>query len=299
MKARKKQQLPRDFQELLADGDLAILRAVFDACDVNARGGCGKQTALAFDVCSDELARWLVAKGAGLSAVDTWGNTPLHSRAGSRRGAIDVLLELGADVHAAGASIGTPLHAAADRKNVQNAAALLAHGADVNAKNKEGLTSLELALRGCSNADLVQMELLARTLLKAGAKRTTRMAGFVTEIGKRFEFHRAAFAKDLLQAASAAVSVHGFSNGFPLVGTSLEQLGGGAPHRPRQRQTAAAVTACACARLLLGAHARSRACLPPPLRRRRFSRGDGEARGPFQNPIPRRVGVGGALGIPP
>ena len=45
------------------------------------RGGSlfhGKQTAFAYDECPDELARWLVAEGADLSATDSWGNTPLH-----------------------------------------------------------------------------------------------------------------------------------------------------------------------------------------------------------------------------
>jgi hypothetical protein len=74
----KKQTLPKEFKDLLKTTDLARLQAVFETCDVNARGGYAKQTALAFDDCPDELARWLVARGADLSAVDTWGNTPLH-----------------------------------------------------------------------------------------------------------------------------------------------------------------------------------------------------------------------------
>ena len=166
---RKKKLLPKGFATLLSKGDRPTLQAVFEECDVNARGGHGKYTALAFDECPDELARWLVANGADLNAADTRGNTPLHTRARSRRGRVDVLLELGADVNAPGASIGTPLHAAADSKNVENASKLLAHGADVDARNRDGLTPLELALQCCSNIDLEDMAPLARLLLEAGA----------------------------------------------------------------------------------------------------------------------------------
>jgi hypothetical protein len=203
--AAKKKRLPKDFEALLEEGDLAKLKAVFDGCHVDARGDYAKQTALAFDQCPDELARWLVAQGADLSARDTWGNTPLHTRARSWRGRIGVLLELGADINDAGASIGTPLHAAADGKRVENAKQLLAGGAAVDARESDGLTPLGLALRSCSNAEIERMVALARILLDAGATRTPAMSTRVEEIGKTFEFHREGFAKDSVDATSAAL----------------------------------------------------------------------------------------------
>src|SRR5258708_4177313 len=101
----RKKLLPKNCEESL---NLTELKAVFETCDLNARGGYGKQTALAYDECPDELARWLAAEGADLSATDSWGNTPLHSRARSRRGRIDILLVQGADINNTRASIGTP-----------------------------------------------------------------------------------------------------------------------------------------------------------------------------------------------
>ncbi|MGU7774750.1 ankyrin repeat domain-containing protein [Burkholderia sp. MR1-5-21] len=201
----KRKSLPKNFEELLAEGDVAKLRAVFDTCDPNARGGYGKQTALAFDLCPDALARWLVEQGADLSATDLRGNTPLHARSRSRRGRIDVLLELGADVNSDSASIGTPLHAAAASYHVEHARLLLQRGAHVDALNRERLTPLELALRGCSNIDLERVVPLAVALLDAGAQRTPRMKEFVDAIGKRFEFHRAGFNPDSVGAASGAL----------------------------------------------------------------------------------------------
>lgn len=90
MAKAKRKTLPTDFELLLERGTMAELKAVFDVCELNARGGYSKETALAFDKCPDDLARWLAAQGADLSATDTWGNTPLHSRARSRRSSIAV-----------------------------------------------------------------------------------------------------------------------------------------------------------------------------------------------------------------
>jgi hypothetical protein len=205
MAKAKRKTLPKDFESLLERATLAELKAVFDVCELDARGGYSKQTALAFDKCPDDLARWLVAQGADLSATDTWGNTPLHHRARSRRSSIDVLLELGADVNKATSSIGTPLHAAADSHNAAHARLLLQHGARVNELNKDKLTPLELALRGCNNIDIEDMVLLAKVLLEAGAEKTRLMPGFVEEIGKRFEFHRSGFNSERVEAVSSAL----------------------------------------------------------------------------------------------
>lgn len=103
------------------------------------------------------------------------GATRPFIAARSRRGRIDILLMLGADINNTSASIGTPLHAAAHAHNVENACLLLESGAQIDALNRGNLTPLELALRGCSNIDLQNMAPLAETLLAAGARKTPRM----------------------------------------------------------------------------------------------------------------------------
>lgn len=202
---KKRKTLPSDFEQLLETADLDTLKKIFERCEVDARGGYAKQTALAFDKCPDELARWLASQGADLGAVDAWGNTPLHSRARTWQSTISILLELGADVNASCNSIGTPLHAAADSKHAENARQLLAYGARVDARNREGLTPLELALRGCSNAQLERMPALVRVMLDAGATRTPAMRDFVEQLGKTFEFHRDAFNPETVAEAGAAL----------------------------------------------------------------------------------------------
>ncbi|MGH7437835.1 MAG: hypothetical protein ACRENE_19325 [Polyangiaceae bacterium] len=89
-----------------------------------------------------------------------------------------------------GASIGTPLHAAADGKHAEKARLLIVAGANIDAKNREGLTRLELALRRCRKADLDPMLALVRVLLEAGAARTPAITATVERIGKQFAMHR-------------------------------------------------------------------------------------------------------------
>jgi len=51
-----KRLLPKEFDRLLTDEDLANLRAIFDTWDVNARGGPGRWIALSFEQYSDAAA---------------------------------------------------------------------------------------------------------------------------------------------------------------------------------------------------------------------------------------------------
>lgn len=132
--AKKRTTFPKNFEELLTNDDLPALKVVFDKCEVDARGGYSKQTALAYDTCPHELVTWLVAQGADLHATDTYGDTPLHTRARSIRGNIKSLLALGADVHNLTPSVGTLLHAAADSHNVENTSSRRTY---VNATNLE------------------------------------------------------------------------------------------------------------------------------------------------------------------
>lgn len=201
----KRKTLPKDFQELLKTGDLEELKAVLEKCEPNARGGYGKSTALAFDECPHELASWLIDRGTDLHAMDTWKNTPLHERSRSVFGNIKSLLELGANVNHGESSIGTPLHAAADSHNVENTLLLLEYGAQTTSVNSYGCTPLEQALRSCNNIDIINTAQLAKIYLEKGVSITKKMKEYVTEIGKRFEFHRAGFNKDSVDEYSIAL----------------------------------------------------------------------------------------------
>ncbi len=203
MAKRKRKTLPKDFESLIERGDLAELQAVFENCELDARGGYDKRPAIAFVDCPDDLVRWLVAEGADLNATDKNGDTPLHSRLNYRRGNVGVLLELGADPNKGENRKRPPLYVAVDRYNVTNVRVLLEHGADVDGPEGAKYTPLESALAGRSYIE--ETVEIAELLLKAGAKKTSRMAGFVEEIGKQFEFHRSGYNPDAVDAASQAL----------------------------------------------------------------------------------------------
>ena len=226
MAKQKRKTLPKDFKELLTAGDIETLKAVFDNCDIDARGGYSKQTALAFNECPDEFTRWLVERGADLSASDDYGETPLHSRAGHWQGRVEVLIELGADMNHDAGGRGSPLHRAAAVGNLRTAGALLNSGADAYATNNGGQTPLVFALQRCRNSDIERMAPMAELLLAAmskapdkaqsfigrlfgGSARTSpvtpEMKRLVQNIGTDFEFHRAGYNPDSVGAASAAL----------------------------------------------------------------------------------------------
>ncbi len=204
--AKKRSTLPKDFKECLVEGDLDRLKEVFDTCDLDARGGSTKQSALAFDECPEELMRWLVARGADLHAEDRYGETPLHAHAGSWRGKVELLVALGADVdRGAGGSKATPLHEAARAAHVSNVRHLLAANARVDALDGDGQTPLQRCLGYCSNATLDRAADVAAALLGAGAQPTSGCRDSVIRIGERFEFHREGFNPDSVERMSGAL----------------------------------------------------------------------------------------------
>ncbi len=205
MSKKKKITLPKNIDEILKTADSASIISIFESCDLNARGGYSKQTLLAFDACPDDVARWLVSQGADLGAADTWGNTPLHTRARYGRGRIEMLLELGADLNSKNNYGYTPLHSAADSHNAANAKLLIASGADINAKNESGMTPLETGLYSCRNIDIEETVKLAKVFLDAGMEKTDRMKSMVEEIGKTFEFHREGFNPESVNDVSNAL----------------------------------------------------------------------------------------------
>jgi hypothetical protein len=205
MAKKKKTTLPKNFDELIAAGDLDALKAVFEICDVNARGGYSKGTALSFFKVPDELTRWLIEQGADVDARDRHQRTPLYEQAGVWSGNPELLLDLGADIEAADYQDQTPLHNAADLFQARAVRVLIARGANVHAKDKMGYTPLASALARCQNIYISRMAEVAEILLKAGAKTTPEMREQVGRIGKEFEFHRSNFASDSLEETDAGL----------------------------------------------------------------------------------------------
>ncbi|MCP2626074.1 ankyrin repeat domain-containing protein [Mycolicibacterium smegmatis] len=233
--ARKRKTLPRDFDALLAAGDMNALIAVFDMCELYARGGDDKSTAIAFATCPDELTRWLAARGLDVDTPDDAGRTPLWQRA--RRGQDPALLiELGADVNARDrygksalhAAIGhpaiarrlldcgaapnttdssgrTPLHDAVGL-NAETVQILIDHDANTAAQDFRDRTPIHAALEDCQNFEIATTARSVKTLLTSGAVAPPNAAELVERIGEQFEFYRDSFNPDYLDDTDKALA---------------------------------------------------------------------------------------------
>lgn len=206
MSKRKRKTLPKDFGEKLEQASLAELIAVFDTCELEATGGYSKSSALGFYNCPDALVRWLVEQGADIDARDSYQRTALHHRSSSWIGGVDLLIDLGADIEARDYQDETPLHAAAKSHKAAAITALIRRGADVGATSRYGLNALQVSLASARNADIVETEQIAKALLQAGVAVDERVLEEVQRIGREFEFHRATFNPDYLEATDAALA---------------------------------------------------------------------------------------------
>ncbi|MGQ7855550.1 ankyrin repeat domain-containing protein [Pedobacter sp. WC2501] len=205
--AKKKKTLPKNFDELITENNIEKLKKVFDTCELDARGGYGKATALSFFNVPDELIRWLVKNGANIEDVDIYERTALHRHAMARSGKIDVFLELGANVNSIDKYGDTPLHFAAGSSfNISSVKKLLEYGADLKFLNGNKQTPLEKALGSANNSDIKCLAEISKILLQKDTIITEKMKNQITRIGENFEFHRKNFNKDYLQETDDALN---------------------------------------------------------------------------------------------
>ena len=202
MVKKKRVTLPKDFNELLTDGNIDQLKAVYDKCELTAHDGkYSLCTPLHMGGVPDELVIWLVEKGLDINIPDYYGATPLYCQATMGRDTVKLLIELGADIEKTNTYGNTPLHMAAEFFHPKTVALLLEKGADVNPKNDRGQTPLDSVLTVCRGIYIAQTAEIASMLLDAGAKKTSAMKEKVENIGKDFEFHREGINPDYLEAA--------------------------------------------------------------------------------------------------
>jgi len=205
-KSKKKTTLPKNFDELIKENEIENLKKVFDTCELDARGGYGKATALSFFSVPNEFVNWLVENGANIEAVDIYGRTALHRHTMARSGKITAFLELGANVNAVDKDGDTPLQLASGSGfNVSSVKQLVEYGANTKVLNANKQTPLEYALSRASNLDIVNLVEISELLLK-NTEITQKMQDSITRIGENFEFHRQNFNKDYLQQTDEALN---------------------------------------------------------------------------------------------
>lgn len=205
--AKKRVTLPKEFKDLMDEGNIESLKAVYDRCELTAHDGrFSLCTPLHMGGVPDELVIWLVEKGLDINVPDYYGATPLYRQAILGRDTVKLLLELGADIGKPNTYGETPLHVAAEFFHPKTVALLLEKGANVNPKNDMGRTPLASVLMVCRGIYIAQTAEIASMLLDAGAKKTPAMKEKVENIGKDFEFHREGINPDYLEAADKGLA---------------------------------------------------------------------------------------------
>lgn len=199
--AKKRKTLPKDFDEIIARGNLDEMKAVFEKCDINAYGSYNDGNALYFDDLSEDFILWAVAQGMDVNFEDKWGDPPITGQFRALN-AIRLLLELGADINKQNKQHLTPLAylVTTSLGTVEKVRFFVEHGADIHITNREkDYNILEITLMHCQNADISRVAEVANYLLSTGIKVNSMMKALVTKIGESFEQFRDSFNKDYLE----------------------------------------------------------------------------------------------------
>ncbi len=205
--AKKKKTLPKNFGALVEQNDMDDLKKLFEVCELDARGGFSKSTALSFHKISREFVQWLIEKGADIDAVDNYKRTALHNHAMSRISDVTTFLELGANIDALDYAGNTALHyAAGSGYNISAVKKLIEYGAKPDALNNSKQTPLDFALQRASNINIVDLAGISEVFLKNNHNITQAMKEAIIQRGQDFEFHRENFNKDYLKATDEALN---------------------------------------------------------------------------------------------
>ena len=202
----KSDSLPENFEVILERGNVDEIKQVFKTCKYDAKGGYFEGVALSFRLLPDEVARWLVEKGANVNARNKDGETPLHSRAAMIDYDLSCLLDLGADVNLISNNKKYALHGAAQVHHAINTKLLIKNGANVNVRDLYGSSPFELSLDCCRAYNIVNMAKISHQFIGAGLVVNDRIKQKIIDIGTDFEFNRADMKDEWVDASSDSLN---------------------------------------------------------------------------------------------
>jgi ankyrin repeat protein len=171
---------PQDdiLDSVILSGDVTQLKKLLgESLNVDAANKNGfRPLEIAIRINNIEMVKALIAAGAKVDTIGKKGYQPIHLAASSNINILQALLAAGAKIDAMVAksslpeSGAQPLHFAARSGNAEVVKFLIAAGANVNAKDNNGITPFSyIRTKGYQ---LGNPELVKETLLAAGAKET-------------------------------------------------------------------------------------------------------------------------------
>ena len=190
--ATKRKRLPKEIKQLLEAGDIEELKKQLALCEPNAISGKYGSNIFSLTPLPRELAVWAQQQGADVNFKDYYEKTPIFLQVSAWNGDAQLLIDLGADVHVAQYDGTTPLHLASIYGRTQAVKALLAAGAEVDARtagHADSLTPLEMTIRQ-QRLPLLPLYQVCVLLLDAGAEMTPRCRQWVVKELERFQRNR-------------------------------------------------------------------------------------------------------------
>lgn len=189
----KEEFLPKDFPELMREGDINKLKKVYEKCAIVAHLEKDDRWTTPFYYATPctEFYQWLVEQGLDINAENQYGQNALTKRAGVNDPCFEGLLIAGANP--CGTRLYNPLKAAIRFDRVDNVRLLIKYGADVNADNMhEGSikTPLDWLLQNMTYKRVIPCSAMAEMLLEKGAKGAKDAKKEVEELGQDFEFSK-------------------------------------------------------------------------------------------------------------
>lgn len=190
---KKRKTLPKEIDLLLQNGDMEELKKQFSRCEPNAlHTNKFGPNIFSLSPLPREFAFWAKEQGADVNFRDYYGNLPIFRQASSWCGDVQLLIDLGADIHVRRYDGTTPLHCAAAYGRIKSVEALLNAGAEVDVRT-EGFKGCQSPLEMALSQHRVPFPTLLEIctlLLNHGAQITEAARQSVSKIGEEFEWRK-------------------------------------------------------------------------------------------------------------